>query len=251
VLLTQRDFVYRAPGIFPTLWQARHCYGVHVLSAGFLVMAVLVMVLVLIEARPKMPRWQYGVVKVVASLWFVAVGAIKVAEVDGAPYARWLFLGALALSLVGDVLLIPKGHKGVFFAGLFAFLAAHVLYVPAFVARGVDVTAIAVAVVVLGAPAALVLRWLKRHVKGSMWPPVAAYVVVITAMLATAIGAVSYGLTHSGGATPALAIGAFAFWCSDVCVARQRFVRPALVNKVIGVPLYFFAQLGLIAGAAG
>jgi len=219
------------------------------ITAGFLVMAVLVMALVLLEARPRTGP-AYGVMKTIASLWFCVVGAVSVDDVAGAPAARPLFLAALGFSLLGDVLLIPKGSKRIFQAGILAFLLAHVLYVPAFASRGLDVTIFAVVAAVLIAPAILVLRWLRPHVKGSMWISVVVYVLVICTMLATASGAVAAGLSSSAGVTPALLLGALAFWCSDLFVARQRFVSPGVVNRVVGVPLYFFAQLGLIAGFA-
>ena len=214
---------------------------------GFLVMAVLVMTMIILEARPRSGHG-YGLVKVAASAWFCLVAAVVVPDMDGVPLARPLFLAALALSFAGDVLLVPKGHKGVFLAGLVAFLLAHVMFIPAFVVRGVNGPVIIVTAIVLALPAMMVLRWLRSHVKGSMFGAIVVYVVVICAMLATASGAVAAGLHHNGGVTPALLVGALAFWCSDMFVARQRFVAPGFSNRLFGVPLYFFAQLGLIAG---
>jgi uncharacterized membrane protein YhhN len=219
------------------------------ITAGFLVMTVLVMVLVVLETRPRTGH-AYGIVKTIASLWFCAVGAVAIDDVAGAPAARPLFLAALGFSFLGDVLLIPKGHKRVFLAGIVAFLLAHVLFVPAFASRGLDVSVFLVVAALLIAPAILVLRWLRAHVQGPMWAAVVVYVLVICTMLATASGAVAAGLTTNDGVTPALLLGALAFWCSDLFVARHRFVSPGVVNRVIGVPLYFFAQLGLIAGFA-
>lgn len=219
------------------------------ITAGFLVMAILVMGIVILETRPREGP-AYGILKTIASLWFCVVGVIAVDDVPGAPAARPLFLAALGLSFLGDVLLIPKGHKGAFLAGLIAFLLAHVLYVPAFASRGFDVVVFGIVAVVLIAPAVGVLHWLRSHVKGTMWTAVVVYVLVISTMLATAFASVKHGLHANDGVTPALLLGAFAFWCSDLFVARQRFVAPGIVNRVIGLPLYFFAQLGLIAGFA-
>lgn len=36
--------------------------------------------------------------------------------------------------------------------------------------------------------------------------------------------------------------GAFSFYLSDVFVARQRFVQPAFLNRLIGLPLYYLGQ---------
>jgi len=219
------------------------------ITAGFLVMAVLVMALVLLEARPRTGH-AYGVMKTIASLWFCVVGVVAVDDVVGVPAARPLFLAALGFSFLGDVLLVPKGSRRVFLAGMLAFLLAQVLFGPAFASRGLDVTVFLVVAALLIAPAILVLRWLRPHVRGPMWTAVVVYVLVICTMLATASGTVAAGLTMADGVGPALLLGALAFWCSDIFVARQRFVSPGLINRVVGVPLYFFAQLGLIAGFA-
>jgi uncharacterized membrane protein YhhN len=56
-------------------------------------------------------------------------------------------------------------------------------------------------------------------------------------------------LGHSA-ATPTrweVAAGALLFAASDLAVARDRFVRPALRNKLWGLPAYFAAQLLLAA----
>jgi hypothetical protein len=36
--------------------------------------------------------------------------------------------------------------------------------------------------------------------------------------------------------------GAFSSYLSDIFVARQRFVRPAFWNRLIGLPLYYLGQ---------
>lgn len=219
------------------------------ITAGFLVMAILVMVLIVLETRPREGP-AYGIVKTLAAIWFCVVGVVVVDDVTNAPAARPLFLLALGSSLLGDVLLIPKGSKRVFQAGIVAFLLAHVLYVPACASRGFDLVVFGVVAAVLVVPAVVVLRWLRPHVQGVMWASVVVYVLVISTMLATASATVAAGQTMNDGVTPALLMGAVAFWCSDLFVARQRFVRPGLVNRVLGLPLYFFGQLGLIAGFA-
>ena len=46
---------------------------------------------------------------------------------------------------------------------------------------------------------------------------------------------------------PWIAGGALAFYLSDLSVARDRFVRPAFVNRAWGLPLYYGAQFVLAA----
>lgn len=143
---------------------------------------------------------------------------------------------ALALSWIGDVLLISP-RKAPFLAGLVAFLAGHVAYCVAFWLADPSLLAVALGGALLTVPGVLVGRWLLPHVDADMRMPVVAYMLVISAMVALAIGAVVAG-------NPAwIAVGAVAFYVSDISVAIDRFVRPAFVNRLWGLPLYYGAQL--------
>jgi uncharacterized membrane protein YhhN len=146
---------------------------------------------------------------------------------------------ALVLSVVGDVLLLGTA-KPAFLAGLGAFLLAHVAYAVAFVLLGPWWPVVAGAALPLAGVAWAVWRWLGPHV-GRLRGPVLAYVSVITAMVALACGA---GLTGDG-VRAWLVPGAFLFWASDLFVARQRFLVPTPVNRYVGLPLYYAAQLVL------
>ncbi len=149
----------------------------------------------------------------------------------------WLVIGALSLSWVGDLALTFDGRRA-FVTGLVAFAAAHVAYTVAFVARGgIDSVVLLAAAAGTTLFAIVVLRWLAPHRPDELGLPVAVYVVLISAMVATAFS--------SHAATPDLRIpaGAVAFAVSDLFVARQQFVTPSPWNRLIGLPLYFVAQL--------
>lgn len=150
-------------------------------------------------------------------------------------YGRWVF-AALVLSFGGDVLLIPTARAS-FLAGLVSFLAGHLAFAVAFAVLGVDPRYAAGAAVGAAGAVALALRWLRPHVEPSMRVPVQAYMAVISAMVVLAVGAVG------AGASPAVAVGALAFYVSDLAVARQRFVVRTFWNKSWGLPLYYGAQL--------
>lgn len=75
---------------------------------------------------------------------------------------------------------------------------------------------------------------------GSLKLPVAAYSLVIAAMVATALA------QPRGWTAP---VGAVLFAVSDLAVARQRFVTESLANRLVGLPLYDAGQL-LIAWSA-
>jgi uncharacterized membrane protein YhhN len=167
------------------------------------------------------------------------VGAAVAAGALGSPYGRAI-LAALVLSWLGDVLLIPQ-REGTFLAGLAAFLFGHVGFGAAFFLRGPSPAWTALALVLLGVVAVAVDRRLLPHVPSSLRIPVRIYIAVITVMVALATGALA------AGEPPIGVLGAFAFFLSDLSVARDRFVRPGFLNKLWGYPLYYAAQLLLAA----
>ena len=173
--------------------------------------------------------------KPIASAGFIVVAVLS--DALGTPYGLAI-LAALALSFVGDVALIPRGRAGPFLLGLGAFLLGHLVFALAFAIRGVGASHVIPAggaTVVLGV---LVARWLLPHVKGPMRRPVVAYIVVITAMVMLAIGVLGGPSPH-----PLIPAAATVFWLSDLCVARNRFVAPGFANRLIGLPLYYAAQV--------
>jgi len=198
--------------------------------------AALVAVLLVAERRGLRPAvW---VAKPLASTGFVALALARGAT--GTPYGRWV-LAALLLGWLGDVLLIPKGARRSFAAGLASFLLGHLAFVVAFWVRGASGPWLAGGALAVGALALPVLRWLAPHVPASLRGAVYAYVAVISAMVATAAGAFGAG----GGAR--LLAGAIGFFASDLAVARERFVVKSFANKLWGLPLYYASQL-LLAG---
>lgn len=151
-------------------------------------------------------------------------------------YGR-LVLVALALSWLGDVLLIPENRPRVFRAGIGAFGLAHLAYVAAFLARGLDPVRMALAAALAALALGVAARWLRPHVPGELRVPVYAYMGILSAMLVAAAGA--------SGADPRIFAGAGLFYLSDFAVARDRFAAPGFANACVGLPLYYAAQLVL------
>ena len=120
-----------------------------------------------------------------------------------------------------------------------AFGAAHLAYLLGFATRGLDAAATALAAAVLALLGWVTLRWLWPQLDAVWRTPVAAYVAVITCMVALAGGSVA------AGGPPLLLAGAACFAVSDLAVARDRFVKPAFANALWGLPLYYGAQLML------
>ncbi len=202
-----------------------------VLVCGIAVIALLI-------AERRGVRAGVAVAKLVAAAAFVAAALSWGAT--SSEFGRWL-LGGLLLCGLGDALLLPPGQTLWFRCGIGAFLLGHIAYALAFFGLGVELEALALATLAVGALALWILRWLRPHLAADFRAPVAAYILVIASMCALAIGA------SAAGAPATVAIGALAFAASDVSVARERFVAPGFVNSAWGLPLYFGAQLLLAA----
>jgi uncharacterized membrane protein YhhN len=176
--------------------------------------------------------------KVIASAGFVTLGGLRWGPGDTA--GAWLVAG-LVLCAAGDVFLL---WDRTFDAGLMAFLLGHLAYVGGFrAALPLSSWPLPVAVLLVLA-GAIATRWLWPHL-GRRRVPVLLYVVAISVMV---WGAVS---TLLRGVLPWTATaGAVLFYLSDLSVARQRFVRPSFLNRALGLPAYYVAQL-LLAGTIG
>ena len=153
------------------------------------------------------------------------------------PAVRAWFVVGLACSLAGDVALLSA--RG-FVVGLGAFLLAHLAYAVGFLVGGVSAPAL---VVGLGAmllfDAVLARRLipaLRTSGRGSLGPPVVAYMAAITAMVATA----------AGSAIPLAVLGAVLFAASDAILADGRFVRRRRHGDLAVMVLYHLGQACLV-----
>ena len=171
--------------------------------------------------------------KMIAATGFIAT-ALAVGALESS-YGQTVLV-ALALSWLGDLLLLWRDEK-IFLGGIGAFLLGHVAYAVAFFNAGISWPVFVGSAVLLALFGGVGHRWLSPHVAPAMRMPVMAYILVITIMVATALGT-----TAAQGRTM-IAMGAIAFFVSDLSVARDRFVSPGFVNRLWGAPLYFGAQI--------
>jgi uncharacterized membrane protein YhhN len=167
-----------------------------------------------------------------------ATGFILTAIASGAFRSMygWAVLLALGFSWWGDVLLIPKS-KAIFKLGILSFLCGHLAYLVAFLVRGLHLSWLASAAILVVPASLLIGRWLVPKVDASLNNAVRIYMVVLSAMLIFAFA--TFG--KHGGYT--ILLGAICFYLSDLSVALDRFVKPGFQNKIWGTPLYFGAQL--------
>ena len=188
--------------------------------------------------RPPTLEW---VIKPHSSCGFLAT-----AWTAGATHSVFglITLAALAFSAAGDVLLIPDDNERAAKGGIGAFAVGHVCYIAAFLYRGTDLRAALPAAGVMLVVGAAAFVQLKPHTHGAMRTLVLLYVIICSLMAVTAAGA--SGASH----TPLFAAAAAFFVTSDILTAQQIFVRRRFLYRLIGLPLYYSAQLLFAAGAA-
>jgi uncharacterized membrane protein YhhN len=174
-----------------------------------------------------------------ATLVALIVAALVLGATDSSA-GLWL-LAALVFGLIGDVLLLGDSDAR-FRSGLASFLVGHLLFVVSFVVLGLD------------QPGWLWIAWLvlfacliatRRVVPATFLRggralafPVAAYTVVIGAMLIIAFDT----------GEPLIALGAAVFAASDSILAVDRFVSPRPWAPVAVMVTYHVGQALIVAG---
>ena len=161
-------------------------------------------------------------------------------------YYQFLFAG-LIFCLCGDVCLAFPREK-MFLVGLISFLLGHVFFIFGFFhVANPGTWSWAGSIIIILVSSGIYFR-LKPHL-GSMNVPVLLYIVVIIVMLSGAWSVfVDSGLTMSGRIM--VVGGALLFYISDLFVARDRFIKKELLNRLIGLPLYYAGQF-ILAFSAG
>ena len=202
------------------------------------------------QNRSQMSNLDYlaGVFKGLASLGFLGC-FYQHAELDqDVDYVQKVVLGiALLASAIGDVLLV--GKRQVFFLlGLIAFFVAHLAYAFVFLEPVLSADLDLINLVNGGMSLSVILisffayRYFHPHIPKDLVYPAMAYTGVIGLMMSIAlVHAVS--LYHY-----TVAIGAVAFWLSDLAVAKQQFQADHLRQdgfyvRLWGLPLYYVAQI--------
>ena len=181
--------------------------------------------------------------KPLASLAFILVGVFALMDDPSIEEFEIATLIGLVLGALGDIALLSE-HG--FLAGLGSFLLGHLAYVVAVGTYLPPRTWLAAAGPYAALPAvvglaALAYLWPKL---GKLRVPVIFYVVVIIAMVISAIALVrSDILDMHHDRRELFAAGAVLFFISDLSVARDKFVAPGFANRVWGLPVYYGAQV--------
>ncbi len=149
-----------------------------------------------------------------------------------------LILIAIALGVVGDILLIGRSSK-LFLAGMLAFATGHLFYIGAFLQYSFQWLEWFAGALPLTLGLLAVYRWLKPDLRGAMKVAVPFYMLILGLMCSIAMS------TRNEGQLTIIAIGGILFLVSDLFVATHRFKKPRFHDKLIGLPLYFAAQFVL------
>lgn len=172
----------------------------------------------------------------------------------GAPHDHWLarfFLAGLALSLVGDVLLLLPGQR-FFLLGLTAFLLAHLCYLAGLNPTPPPRPSPMLLVLVAGIGLALyrpIAAGLRSRGQTALLPPVAIYSVAISLMLFSAWATLFR--PEWAPLRQALVIGgASLFFASDAMLAWNRFVAPFRAAELGVIVTYHLGQIALTASIA-
>lgn len=185
-------------------------------------------------ARPD--RRRVEVVAKPATLVALILVALALEPADGT--VRAWFVAALVCSLAGDVFLLFAERW--FVAGLASFLAGHLAYVTGFWLSGtVAGPRLAVGAVMVVLALATVGRHILagvRRADRAMLGPVAAYMVVISAMVASAVG--TGNLWAVGGSV--------SFYASDALIAWNRFIEEQPWGRLAIIVTYHLGQVGLV-----
>lgn len=171
----------------------------------------------------------------------VLIAATLVMEGPDPAAARWWVVAGLLGSLAGDVFLMLEDR---FVPGLASFLVAHLCYVAAFVVMGLDlvplVAGVALVCVLVAAIGVKLIVGASREDR-TLGFAVAAYVCVISAMVAFAVGTTRWWAIT----------GALLFYISDACIGWSRFVAPFAQQRLAIMTTYHLGQIGLVLSLLG
>jgi uncharacterized membrane protein YhhN len=130
-----------------------------------------------------------------------------------------------------------------FVPGLGSFLLGHIAYIVGLISAGVNGISLAVGIVMVAVGVAALAP---RVVAGArtkdprLGVPVFAYVLVISMMVACAIGS----------AVPAAIVGAMLFYLSDLTIGWSRFVKDFKAARMVIITTYHVAQILLVVSLA-
>jgi uncharacterized membrane protein YhhN len=187
------------------------------------------------------------VMKGIASLLFVLLGAVCLCASGEAPFAS-LVVAGLVLGAVGDILLNLRALAGdagqkVFMAGIAAFFIGHLMYIAALLSRGAETLWMGVPLCAVLSAALLPFFILRRiEVSGKLKTFGIVYVALVLLMAGCAAGLLVLKPFNAGYLL--FAIGSALFALSDVILIFHLFGRKKhKAFRALNLCAYYIGQI--------
>lgn len=178
--------------------------------------------------------------KSLASAGFVLLYFCYLGEIN--LFSSAIFI-ALILAFIGDLLLLPQQQKHFFKLGILAFAAAHLAYIIAFSRLLLDIEQLLISSLISLFLGVAVYYWLRSYLTTYFKWLVPVYLLLIGVMMTLGMAA---GMNMG---SYWLFCGSLGFAISDIFVARNRFINNQIINRLLGLPLYYGAQISIIFAA--
>ena len=179
------------------------------------------------------------------------VSSLALTYAFAAPAPSWVLILALFLSWLGDVLLIPKGHKWFTMGGI-AFMFSHLFFVLLYSTQISPEKLHILPILLLAAAyfgfSLFIIRKIRRNTPKAMVPPMYFYLFCNSAMN---IFAMMQLLSRPSLAAAVAYIGALLFYASDCCLYLVRYGdKPEIIfKKHFTVMLtYLLGELLIVVG---
>ncbi|MEJ2757066.1 MAG: lysoplasmalogenase [Anaerolineales bacterium] len=189
-----------------------------------------------------------------AAMVFLILGVISFGvQLDAFPARMIFFIAALFLCLLGDIFLFLPPEK-YFQKGLIAFLLGHVGYILGF-GWGIDVRYQIIPILVFFLLLAIInsqiaikiIHALRKSGRERLVIPIIVYSITISAMVFLA-GLRYFDADWAVGDAYLVALGALAFFISDVLNAWRRFVQKFSYDRIVIMGLYHLGQYAIGIG---
>ena len=184
------------------------------------------------------------VLKGLASLCFVLLGASTKAFASDQRFARLIFLG-LIFGMIGDILLnlrfvFQKAGQKIFLIGIVAFLTGHILYLAALIPRS---THLAFRIVLGSAIAVILLCYIFKTMEVKLAFKIFGVVYLGAVIIMTTIAVMNMITAPSPGNT-IYAIGALLFTVSDIVLIFNTFGKETkFALRITNLSLYYIGQV--------
>lgn len=201
-----------------------------ILAASSLVLFVL---LLLIGHWQKI-QWLIVSSKAAASAHLIGL-AIYLSYFNFSHYSALITIG-ISLGFIGDLAMLRSSKRWFVFA-MMSFGIGHIAYILAITLLQPNLMQASITLLIVLVSFSRMFQWLSETMPSELRLGVIIYSVLLLSVFALALA------TRVNGYPAMVALAATLFMLSDFFVATYRFKKPRLTDKLIGLPLYYAAQI--------